>query len=174
MIRRALPTLRSKAGIRGLLFLAVLAGSSLIGCVGGPSLPGVGADQAAATEKESWLKKHEERGGHTLERHVGKDETWLRARLAQDPQLSRASSFPDVGTAEKVIVATVNANKERVGEWLRTGRVGARLTLDFEGQQKIGIGVSRRSQQAFDCFRARVVLQSLKGNEYFILTAYPD
>src|SRR5687768_4391924 len=60
-----------------------------------------GSTRAEAAEKESWLRRHEAQGGHTLARHVGKDEAWLRERLAQDPRLSRASSFPDVATAEK-------------------------------------------------------------------------
>ena len=129
---------------------------------------------ACAAEKESWLKKHEAAGGHTLARHVGKDEAWLRARLEQDQKLSRASSFPDVATAEKVIIAAGNANRDAIANWLRTGRLGSRLTLDYEGQQKIGIVVSRRANRVFDCFKARIVLQSIKGPDYFVLTAYPD
>lgn len=141
----------------------------------GQSLPaGFGPSPAQAAEKESWLKRHEAQGGHTLARHVGKDEAWLRARLDQDPRLSRASSFPDVATAEKVIIAAGNANRNTIGEWLRNGRVGSRITLDYEGQQKIGISVSRRTPRVFDCFKARIVLQSVKGPDYFVLTAYPD
>lgn len=153
------------------LFVA-LAGSVALRLA--PTLGSYGSARAEAAEKESWLKRHEAQGGHTLARHVGKDEAWLRGRLADDPRLSRASSFPDIATAEKVIMAAGNANRNTIGEWLRNDRVGSRITLDYEGRQKIGISVSRRSPQVFDCFKARIVLQSVKGPDYFILTAYPD
>lgn len=176
MIGQALTSMPSRAGLRSatLLALFALALGVFAGSRTGSSGAGMGARPVAAAEKESWLKKHEDQGGHTLARHVGKDEAWLRARLAEDPRLSRASSFPDVATAEKVIQAAAKANQELIAEWQRTGRGGARLTLDYEGRQKIGISVSRRSPQVFDCFRARIVLQAMRGNGYYILTAYPD
>lgn len=175
MIRQALSSLHQKMRR---LALPIAASIVALGATGVGPLPlstvFIGTRTVEAAEKESWLKKHEERGGHTLARHVGKDEAWLRARLESDPKLSRASSFPDVAMAEKVIIAAGNANRDAIAEWLRTGRVGSRLTVDYQGQQKIGIVVSRRSPRVFDCFRARIVLQSFKGPDYFVLTAYPD
>jgi hypothetical protein len=39
------------------------------------------------------LKGHEERGGHTIEKHVGKTEGDLRARLRREPNIPAASAF---------------------------------------------------------------------------------
>lgn len=45
------------------------------------------------TAERSSIQSHEEAGGQTDDRHVGKSENWLRKRLAEDPNLESASSF---------------------------------------------------------------------------------
>jgi RHS repeat-associated protein len=50
-------------------------------------------------------------GGHTVERHVGKSENWLRQRLQDDPDLNFASSFNNWEAANRTIGRYVNRNR---------------------------------------------------------------
>ena len=56
------------------------------------------------------LARDEAAGGHTLARHVGKTDAELRARLKAEPDISAASTYTDLETAERV-VAEVLAKK---------------------------------------------------------------
>jgi hypothetical protein len=61
--------------------------------LGGPSLMSATGASAGKAKAESSpperrdVRSHEEAGGHTIERHVGKSEHWLRQRLAREPSL---------------------------------------------------------------------------------------
>src|SRR5689334_2318109 len=48
------------------------------------------------------LSADEAMGGHTLQRHVGRTDAELRARLDREPQISSASTYTDRATAEEV------------------------------------------------------------------------
>ncbi|HYD99247.1 MAG TPA: RNase A-like domain-containing protein, partial [Alphaproteobacteria bacterium] len=66
-----------------------------------------------------WLEEQEDAGGHTLERHVGKDDRFLLDRLARQPNIAAASTFDDRRTAERVIAAALSANRRRLDDWAR-------------------------------------------------------
>jgi Bacterial CdiA-CT RNAse A domain len=59
------------------------------------------------------LMAHETLGGHTLARHVGRSENYLRHRLATEPDLTAASTFYDRQTAENALARVLHANDPR-------------------------------------------------------------
>lgn len=69
------------------------------------------------------LQAHEGRGGHTIERHVGRTATQLRQRLdAEDKR--EVSTFPDLATAERFIARALFERRRDVSEWLDGGAQG--------------------------------------------------
>ena len=47
------------------------------------------------------LAAHEARGGHLLERHVGKTDEELLQRMQSDPRITGASTFTDRASVKK-------------------------------------------------------------------------
>ena len=64
---------------------------------------------------------------HTLAKHVGKSEDYLRNRLATEPHIRGASTFYDRQTAENAISGLLRENQRTVDRWLAVllGDVGA-------------------------------------------------
>lgn len=122
------------------------------------------------------LLADERRGGHTLERHVGKSEADLSERLRRQRDLRTASSFFDRETAESVVAATLGQNSRRLENWLARGDDRPNLALDYSGPpgHVVGISLSRNRNRATECSDARVVLRSDRSGDYYVLTAYPS
>jgi hypothetical protein len=114
----------------------------------------------------------EQRGGHTLSRHVGRGEKELAERLEREGGIAAASSFVDRPTAERVVGHTLASNQDRVASWLRRDREN--LTLDYRGtaEQTIGWVLLRGESRPLAARDARVVLRK-RGGQYFVLTSYP-
>ena len=121
------------------------------------------------------LARDEARGGHTLARHVGRTDAQLRERLQRE-QISAASTYPDRGTAERVIARTLARERSRVDQWL--ARKGSRpnLALDYRGDpgETIGRSLTRRSPQTTPCRDAVVVLRWDGNRGFIVLTSYPE
>lgn len=64
------------------------------------------------------LMAHEAAGGHTLHKHVGKSEEFLRTRLATEPNIRGASTFHDRQAAENAISGLLSAQQRTVDRWL--------------------------------------------------------
>lgn len=56
-------------------------------------------------------------GGHTLLKHVAKDEAWLRDRLKREPARDIVSSFTNLEQAERAISETMHANAAKIRAW---------------------------------------------------------
>ncbi|MGL5058823.1 MAG: RNase A-like domain-containing protein, partial [Microcoleus sp.] len=119
------------------------------------------------------LEVHEQAGGHTLERHVGKTEAQLAQRLAAEPRITAASSFTNRSVAEAAIGEALNRNERAISSWLRSRE--NRYTIDYDANRKVGITMRRRNNKASPTSRLKIILQrSTKlPPGYFILTAYP-
>ncbi len=66
------------------------------------------------------LKVHEERGGHTLLKHVNKTVGDLRARLRSEPLIPAASAFTDRAVAEDAVAGILTMNRPLISSgWLR-------------------------------------------------------
>lgn len=122
------------------------------------------------------LAEDERVGGHTLERHVGLSEADLRRRLADDPRLSRASSFPTQAVAEAVVNETLRRNAQRIAAWLRDDpQDGRPRAFHLNTSQVLGHGVARGDRRYMALRRATVVLRKTwrLDRGFYVLTAYP-
>lgn len=121
------------------------------------------------------LQAQERAGGHTIDRHVGKDALWLSNRLAADPVIRVASSFPDVQTAERHVTAAVQANLAAIQHWLGNGSRVVQA-FDYDAGFTVGYGVVRGVPGAKSMAKVRLVIRRLsrQPNGCFVYTAFPS
>jgi len=167
-------TTRTRLGI-----IAVL----LIGYVGfriasGNREPVVPARQpvkriALATNHRHDLTNDEARGGHTLQRHVGRTDAELRERL-QSEDVSAASTYTDRAMAEMAVAAAIQENTDQINRWLQRPGGHSNLVLDYDSSSPIGRSMRRGETQSFPCSHAVAVLKFVSASDYYVLTSYPD
>lgn len=119
------------------------------------------------------LEAHENAGSHLIERHVGKSEQWLINRVNTD-NVSAASSFKDLPSAEHFIAETIAQNQDKIDAWV-DGKGGKRLVLDASFDSATGISVKKGENSAQDVFDVKLVLErsDALGIGYRIVTGYP-
>lgn len=132
---------------------------------------------ASAQAPRRDLMADERCGGHTVERHVGKSNPQLAARLRQQPDISAASTYPDLQTAETVVGAALAQERGRIAAW--TARRGPRPNLALRyrspAPKPIGRSWQRGKVAPESCFQAAVVLRWDVGRgAYCVLTSYPE
>ncbi|MEK4171434.1 RNase A-like domain-containing protein [Lysinibacillus sp. FSL L8-0312] len=139
-----------------------------------------GTDKSKPEDKSSpiingGLAEHELKGGHLIERHVGKTDEELLKRIENNPNISGSSTFTNIDIAEKVTgeVLSDENNKKLIQSWLNNPKSKSTLVLNYQGDEAIGRGVKRGSTTVEDKINARIVLKK-KGEENYILTGYPD
>jgi hypothetical protein len=129
---------------------------------------------AATAEWVVDLERDEQRGGHTIARHVGRTDAQLAARLKRE-SISAASTYLDLETAERVVAAALAANDRDVRRWI--DRRGPRSNLAVRYRPRDGLPTGRllrRGQRApVEVFGAVVVLR-WRGDDYYVLTSYPE
>ncbi|MDX7994440.1 MULTISPECIES: ribonuclease YeeF family protein [Bacillus] len=121
------------------------------------------------------LAAHEAKGGHLIERHVGKTDGELFQRLIKDTKISGSSSFKDRATAEKVSSSVLSdpKNISKIKKWLSNPTSRPTLPLRYKGDGEVlGRRVEKGSNVAMDATNATIVLKKSKNGE-FILTGYP-
>jgi hypothetical protein len=65
------------------------------------------------------LALHESWGGHAGLKHVGLSDHELLQRLAAEPKIPAASTFPDEQTARVVLREVLERNRSEIDEWIR-------------------------------------------------------
>src|SRR5262249_48341786 len=89
------------------------------------------------------LSVDEAMGGHTLDRHIGKTDEELVARLHREPDISSASTYTDRQTAERVIGAALATDGSAFEKWrARQGRK-PNFVLHYDAHEVIGRSVRR-------------------------------
>ncbi|MBL9003683.1 MAG: hypothetical protein JNJ46_05515 [Myxococcales bacterium] len=116
------------------------------------------------------LRENEERGGHILQRHVGKTEEQLRQRLEDEPHLKTASSFRDEATAERAISTALERNQAAIEQWLK--RPITALEILFKEETSLGIALDRGVSTARSSNIAQIVLKPDSGGRFYVLTSY--
>jgi hypothetical protein len=115
-------------------------------------------------------------GGHTVEKHVGKTEGWLRSRLKTDPELRGepfASSFYDKALANRAQMQAVKTFRSQIEEWLRGGS-GRPLRLEIEMGEPAGIVVTRgRSGSAVSSTVRVIIARDNTAQGWHVLTSFP-
>lgn len=122
------------------------------------------------------LEKDEAAGGHTLKKHVGRTDDQLRERLERERNISAASTWTDLPTAEQAVGTAIAQNQDRINRWLdRTGN-RPNLVLDYDGDatHPIGRTMRRGEDQSQPCSHAVVVLKWAEDRDYYVLTTYPE
>ena len=121
------------------------------------------------------LERDEERGGHTLARHVGRTDDELRERLERERGISAASTYTDRAVAARVVTSTIEGQADRIGQWIARGERRPNLALDYRGPRDEIIGRSlERGRAAPVPVTDAVVVLRADGDDYFVLTSYPE
>lgn len=120
------------------------------------------------------LERDEDRGGHTLKKHVGRTDAQLQERLDHERNISAASTWTDRETAEETVAAALQAEKGRVESWMRRGYPRANVALHYDAGLVVGRSMRRGDNQAVDCTSAVIVLRADGPDSYFVLTTYPE
>jgi hypothetical protein len=121
------------------------------------------------------LSADEAMGGHTLQRHVGKSDAELLARLEREPQISSASTYTDRRTAEAVVGAALHADNRAFAAWrARSGR-RPNFALRYRADRVIGRTIARGRSASVPCERAVIVLRwDDRRERSYVLTSYPE
>ena len=124
-------------------------------------------------EDEGNLAREERQGGHLIRKHVGQTPEQLRARLDRERNISAASSFTDLPTAEAAVDAALKANGDRINQWLAGS--SPRYVVNYTAPDTVGITVRRGDSEAQTTRRLRLVLvrDNRERDGYRILTGYP-
>lgn len=119
-----------------------------------------------------WHRAHEVKGSHTLARHVGKSADDLTGRLDAHPNLSFASSFDDVASAERIVGRALDNNAGAIRDWL----AGAlpKLRIDDVTNGVTGVSVSQAGALSVSGVRVVLVRDAASPDGYRILTSFPQ
>lgn len=141
---------------------------------GAPLMPGMNIPMDSG-----WLARQEggAHGGHTMERHVGKSDDYLRRRLSGETGLRpvrRAGSFSDPIIAEATVRMILKMYDKRITGWMSDGDAPDTLALEYKGDRKniTGRSISVGSKTFSKTYGAKVILRR-SGSGYGVLTAYP-
>jgi hypothetical protein len=120
------------------------------------------------------LTRDEAAGGHILRKHVGQTEQQLRQRLRQEQNITGASTYADLSTAEQAVGAAIAQSQREVQNWLNRQGKHPNLVLDYDSPGPIGRTMNRGEYQSHVCAHALVVLKYAGPNRYYVLTSYPE
>lgn len=123
------------------------------------------------------LERDEALGGHTIERHVGKTDDELRARLRRETQISAASTYTDLETARRVVGAAVAQSRARIEAWSQRSGSRPNLVVNYAepGGRSIGRSIRRGARVSSTASQALVVLRWLpRERHWIVLTSYPE
>lgn len=96
-------------------------------------------------------------GGHTLAKHVGKSEEFLRNRLATEANIKAASSFYDRQTAESAINSMFEEHGVTVNRWL-AGKATT-LTLESTMLRPVGVVIPRATGALVHASGTRMIIK---------------
>ncbi|MFN8007766.1 MAG: RNase A-like domain-containing protein [Terriglobia bacterium] len=119
------------------------------------------------------LEADEQRGGHTVRKHVGRTDSELVKRLDQEHEISAASTWTDLETAEETVAEALNEGHSKIERWNERGDRRPNLALHYNAGRVIGRSLVRGASQSESCTDAVVVLKPA-GNGFFVLTTYPE
>jgi hypothetical protein len=182
MRKNHVATLRNRKWRTWICFLALCAFCGVVaGCGPAPqtesrtsSGPARSGEEPKRDAARYDLARDEERGGHTLDRHVGRTDDELRERLERERNISAASTWTDRETAETVVAEALTKERGRLENWLRRGYPRANLALHYDAGRVIGRSFPRGDDKTVDCTSAVIVLRADGPDRFYVLTTYPE
>jgi len=132
------------------------------------------ADNRTSSGERYDLARDEQRGGHTLDKHVGHSDDQLRERLDRERDISAASTWTDLPSAEETVAAALRANQSRIDRWNDRGYPRPNLALHFDAGHPIGRTMHHGQNSSEPCSGAVVVLKAERDGGFFVLTTYPE
>ena len=162
------------------IFLPTIFLVQLAGCGQNPAPPPVTRQEPTAENAPKRaadrydLERDEERGGHTLKKHVGRTDAELAERLERERNISAASTWTDVETAETTVAEALRAERGRMERWMRRGGRRPNLALHYDAGHVIGRSLRRGDSQTVECTRAVIVLRDDGPDSFYVLTTYPE
>ena len=165
--------------------MLLLVCASFVACSGGTTPNAASNSGAAAAPSQSAARESahgarrnleidEQHGGHTLRKHVGRSDQELLERLERE-NISASSTWTDRESAEEAVGEALEHNA-KLERWLdRSGRK-PNLVIDYHGspQHPVGRCIARGSTTAVPAYDALIVLKAYGGNDFYVLTAYPE
>jgi hypothetical protein len=138
-----------------------------------PRPPDIASPAATDDEDEGNLAREERQGGHLIRKHVGQTPQQLQDRLERERNISAASSFTDLASAEEAVSAALRENHDRIAQWL--AQSSPRFVVNYTAPQIIGITLRRGDRDVESTRRLRLVLvrDARESDGYRILTGYP-
>jgi hypothetical protein len=130
--------------------------------------------ESQASAERYDLGRDEERGGHTLKKHVARTDEQLQVRLERERNISAASTWSDRETAETVVAEALVAEHGRIEKWSRRGYPRANLALHYDAGRAIGRSLRRGEVATVDCTSAVIVLRADGPDSFYVLTTYPE
>jgi len=121
------------------------------------------------------LAAEEAAGGHTILKHVGKDEAFLRNRLATEPRIPAAGTFRTLAQAEKFVSKAIQANAAQIQSWASSATLQP-LRLIYDAGETVGATIPRATGILQNVSKVRVVLRktTIGQKVYFVLTSFPE
>jgi hypothetical protein len=176
--------LKSKPAFARLFKIAIFPAAifllQFVGCGQSPAPPAVTRQEPTAenTSRRSAerydLARDEERGGHTLKKHVGRTDAELAERLERERNISAASTWTDLDAAETTVAEALRAERGRIESWMRRAGRRPNLALHFDAGRVIGRSLRRGDSQTVECTRAVIVLRADGPDSFYVLTTYPE
>jgi Bacterial CdiA-CT RNAse A domain len=131
-------------------------------------------DTRAANSPVRDLRRDEAAGGHILRKHVGQTEQQLRERLERELNITGASTYTDLPTAEHAVGTVIAQSQGEIQNWLNRQGRHPNLVLDYDSPNPIGRTMNRGEHQSRICEHAVVVLKYREPETYYVLTSYPE
>lgn len=119
------------------------------------------------------LGRDENRGGHTLDRHVARTDEQLQERLQRE-HISAASSWTDRETAEVTVAEALRSQRDRIESWTQRGYPRPNLALHYNAGRTLGRSLRRGEAQTVSCKNAVIVLRADGPSSFYVLTTYPE
>lgn len=135
---------------------------------------GVPRAASAASPWDVNLERDEERGGHTIARHVGRTDPQLKARLQRE-SISAASTYVDLEHAERVVTLALAENERRVQRWINQRTPKTNLAIRYRARDGLPTGrMLRRGADASEDVDGAVVVLRWRDDSWYVLTSYPE
>jgi CDI toxin RNase A-like protein len=120
------------------------------------------------------LARDEDRGGHTLAKHVGRSDEELRERLDTERNISAASTWTNREVAEETVAEALRAEHNKIARWEERGYPRPNLALHFDAGRVIGRIRRRGDETSSPATQAVIVLKADGPDSFYVLTSYPE